>query len=969
MGKKVFCTLLIVISTTAVFGQKAQQWVDSVFQTLNLDQKVTQLFLQEVNLRKDDEARKALHETTSHGLGGVVFTGGSARQVKELANELQKSSKVPLLIGLDAEWGAGKTLDSTYSFPLPFFLSASTDSLLIATSRLIGLQLKSIGVNFNFSPLLHTSVNLVGDTLYYFWGNQANHVETRALLFSTELKRNGILPFVKDFHLPSAQANGEIPSSKNFQTLMRLGIDGIMPSMLSIPRSLQTKAAIKKIKFIPTSVTNVLTNSQFQKKLNYHGLLIGDVSAVKLNSGKKRLGEPELFAFQSGNDVLFNSTHKSIAVRKIKKLVKREKIYAEQLDNSIRKLLMAKFQVVSQRADSFMISQNDVNLLTKNIYRSTGTLLADKQGLLPIKVLDNKKIASLAIGVNKYTPFNKYFSRYTQVDQFCMPLLQDSSVLVGLEKYDIVLVGIFPFASTWQDSLISSLQSLARTTSVILIHFGNPEQLPKFKKFDTVLAAYTTEFDMPEIIAEQIFGALPINGTLPLSIGGFSSGTQLKTKSLQRIGFGSPYEVGMESQTLDKIKDIAYEAIQAGATPGCRILVARKGKIIYDHSYGWLSYENKTAVSDETIYDLASVTKVSATLQTTAFLYEKGLIDLNKKMSVYLPELKGTNKEDLIIKDILTHQAGLWPFLPFWAQTMKDSLHLPEYYSPTRSVSFPHDVSKNLYASATMKDSLWQWIIKSKMREKPVRTAYDYRYSDMGFYMLQRLAERLLNQPMEDFLSQNLYEPLGAYTIGYLPLNRFPESRIAPTERDNLFRKSLLTGFVHDQGAAMHGGVAGHAGLFGTAYDLVKLAQLWLNKGLYAEQHYFNPETISLFTKKQYEPSRRGLGWDKRDFSNDAINPTSKYSSNQTYGHTGFTGTCVWIDPDYELIYIFLSNRVHPSMTNNKLLTMNIRTRIHDVVYESIFNFLPSTKTTSTGLKLSMHKNGLTTYSTQKREK
>jgi beta-N-acetylhexosaminidase len=247
---------------------------------------------------------------------------------------------------------------------------------------------------------------------------------------------------------------------------------------------------------------------------------------------------------------------------------------------------------------------------------------------------------------------------------------------------------------------------------------------------------------------------------------------------------------------------------------------------------------------------------------------------------------------------------------------------------------------------------LWQWIIKSKIREKPARTPYDYRYSDMGFYMLQRLAEKMLNQPIEDFLTQNLYEPLGAYTMGYLPLQRFPSSRIAPTEKDNLFRKSLLVGYVHDQGAAMYGGVAGHAGLFGTANDLVKIGQLWLNEGSYAGAHYFKPETIHLFTMKQYEKSRRGLGWDKRDFINEAVSSTSKYSSVNTFGHTGFTGTCLWIDPDYDLVYVFLSNRVHPDMTNNKLLSMNIRTRIHDVIYESIFNYRLKSKTSLTQPKL-----------------
>jgi CubicO group peptidase (beta-lactamase class C family) len=237
-----------------------------------------------------------------------------------------------------------------------------------------------------------------------------------------------------------------------------------------------------------------------------------------------------------------------------------------------------------------------------------------------------------------------------------------------------------------------------------------------------------------------------------------------------------------------------------------------------------------------------------------------------------------------------------------------------------------------------MRDSLWSWIIKSKVREKPARTPYDYKYSDMGFYILHHLSEKILNQPLDEFLEQNLYEPLGAYTTGYLPLLKFRPNRIAPTEDDKLFRKSLLIGTVHDQGAAMHGGVAGHAGLFSTANDLAKLCQMLLQEGYYGGYQYYKPETIRLFTRKQFETSKRGLGWD-RPVQSDNTGVTSVYTSQRTFGHTGFTGTCIWMDPKFNILYIFLSNRVHPDMTNNKLLNANIRSRIQDVVYQSMFDF------------------------------
>ncbi len=961
MTIKIFATLLILTSSFTAFTQTKQQWVDSVFQTLNTEEKIGQLFMLRVNTLDEEDLRVGIHQAKAYRLGGLIVSRGSYASVKKATRQFQKIKSVPVLFGLDG------ALDSIFSFPKPLLLSATNnDSLIYQTARQTGLQLKSLGISLNFAPNALLADAISGDSLYYYWGTNADRISRQLALYVQGLKDARVMACLKNLPVQKIQSIkpfGErtpIPSTTDrktllpFERLMHEGVGGILPSSIEIPLSFERKALIRKVKFLPTALTNVLTNTQVKRTFDYEGLLFANVPDIKLVSGKIRWGEPELFAFQAGNDVLIDPQNIALAIRKIKKLVKREKIYAAQLDKSVRKILTAKYDAglnLSQEVASF--DENKPTILSRHVYQSAVTVIADQRKQLPIQLIDNKRFASVSIGISANNTFNQYLANYAQVDEFCIPLPQDTILLKDLAAYETLIVGIFPYSASWHKEMIAALKTLATQTNLILVHFGNPQLLKGFEDFETVLAAYTPEKPMTEVVAEIIFGTTSATGSLPLAVGDLQDGSGMQTTSLQRIGYSLPEEVKMDLRTLGKIKDIAYEAINAGATPGCHVLVAHKGKIVYDRSFGWLTYENQIPVTSETIYDLASVTKVSATLQATAFLYEKGLIDINKKMSVYLPELKGSNKEDFLIKDILTHQAGLWPFLPFWAQTMKDSLHLPEFYSSNFSDNFPFSVSHNLFAVTAMRDSLWQWIIKSKIREKPARTPYDYRYSDMGFYMLQRLAEKMLNQPMEDFLAQNLYEPLGAYTMGYLPLQRFPSSRIAPTEKDNLFRKSLLVGYVHDQGAAMYGGVAGHAGLFGTANDLVKLGQLWLNEGSYAGIRYFKPETVHLFTMKQYEKSRRGLGWDKRDFSNEAISSTSKYSSENTFGHTGFTGTCIWVDPNYELVYVFLSNRVHPDMTNNKLLSMSIRTRIHDVLYESIFNYTSKSKTSTDQSKLS----------------
>jgi CubicO group peptidase (beta-lactamase class C family) len=367
------------------------------------------------------------------------------------------------------------------------------------------------------------------------------------------------------------------------------------------------------------------------------------------------------------------------------------------------------------------------------------------------------------------------------------------------------------------------------------------------------------------------------------------------------------------------------------------VFVARNGKVIYDRSFGSLTYDKEPLVTSETIYDLASLTKVSATLQAVMFMHEKGIIDIYKKASYYLPELKNTNKKDITILEMLTHQAGLAPFIPMWTETVKDTVFLPLYYNRTKDELHPLQVSPNLFASRNIRDSVWTWIGKSKLVDRPVRTPYTYRYSDLGFLIFQRLAEKMLNQPLDEFVYQNLYEPLGAYTTGYKPLERFSAQLIAPTEFDKIYRKANIKGTVHDERAAMMGGVAGHAGLFSNSNDLGKLGQMLLQEGSYGGTRYYKPETIRQFTNKQFDKSRRGLGWDK-PIQSDWNSPTSLYASPKTFGHTGFTGTCLWVDPEFNLVYIFLSNRVYPDRSN-KLITANIRSRIQDVIYESIFSY------------------------------
>ncbi len=953
----VILTCLFIITYQFSAAQTKTQWVDSVFQTLSIQEKIGQLFMLPASSSASQQEKELLlDQIKKYKPGSVLITRGGAVSHAHFLNTLQAQSKVPMLAAIHAEWGIGQTLDSTISFSKPLALGAiKNDSLIFQLGQEIASQMKKLGLHINFAPNadIHVNDDLYPGTLRYF-GDNKNRVTNKSIWLMKGLKQDGVLAFAKHLANPKKERHIVIQDSSvvfnvnqidtigfyPYQKLMNEGVDGLLTSHLDFV--LQGKK-----KPIPAPISELFVNEVIENKLNYKGLTLAEIPYLKKITSKAQPGDAELLGFTVGNDILIQPENLAVAVKKISKAVKKDKKLQEQLNISVKKILSSKFDAgllkkSAINTDNLLSKLNspEAKLLQHRLVKSSITLLKNAASSIPIKLLENKKFASVTFGKEENNEFNHYLQKYASFEKLAVNTLKDT---LGLErklsKVNVIVVSLFPSSKGFLLQIAPIIKKLSIHHEVIICSFGDPEDLKFLDQQSTLLAAYSDDDLNLQTTAQIIFGGLHSQGELPLMItDSLREGQGIISEANDRLSYSLPEEAGMDSKTLEKIKTIMQEAIDSGSTPGCQVLIAKDGKVIYEQSLGYFTYEKKNPVTDETIYDLASVTKVSATLQTVMFMQERGLIDINKKISVYLPELKESNKKDFIIKDILTHQAGLWPFLPFWAQTVKDSTLLPEYYSKEKSEDFPFPVADDLFASKAMKDSLWQWIIKAKVREKQPRTVFDYRYSDMGFYMLQHLAEKILNQPMQDFLEQNIYEPLGAYTVGYLPRQKFPSSQIAPTEDDKLFRRRLLVGYVHDQGAAMHGGIAGHAGLFSTSNDLTKLAQMWLQKGTYGGLQYFKPETFDLFTTKQYEGSRRGLGWDK-SMPSEPAGPTSIYASAKTFGHTGFTGTCVWLDPEFNLIYIFLANRVYPDMTNNKILNANIRPRIQDVIYRSIFNY------------------------------
>ncbi|WP_250419121.1 MULTISPECIES: glycoside hydrolase family 3 N-terminal domain-containing protein [Pontibacter] len=954
-------------SEEIVVGIKERNWVDSVFNSLSPDQRIGQLFMVAAYSNKDEKHFREIDTlVTRYGIGGLMFMQGGPERQARLNNRFQAEAKVPMLIAMDAEWGLSMRLDSSTHFARQMTLGAMNDEKYVyMMGREIALKMKRLGVNVSFSPVMDVNVNpanpVIGNRSF---GESKEEVTKRGIAYIKGLQDHGVMAVAKHFpghgdtdtdsHLALPVIKHDLkrltevelyPFKKSFEA----GVMGVMVAHLYIP-------GIDSTKNQATTLSKPLVTGLLKDKMKYKGLVFTDALNMKGVASYYKPGEVDLKALMAGNDVLLFPEDVPTAVSKIKGAIAAGQIDTVELNQRVRKILHAKYWVGLNNYKPVQLAnlKQDMarplaSVVQEQLYEQAITVVENKNNLLPFRNLDTLSIASVAVGVAPDNKFQEILGNYAPVAKFSIsdrfaPDSAFTNIIPQLAGHDVVLVSIHNMNSTPARDFGIGLGTRAfiqylqyRTDKkVVVAVMGNAYSLKFFEAAQWLTVGYEDNPVSQSLMAQALFGARAAKGKLPVSASAkYKSGTGIETPSLGRLKYGVPESVGMDSKVLAQIDNIALEAIAYAATPGAQVLVVKDGTVVFNKSYGHYTYEKERPVTSNTVYDVASITKVAATLQAVMFLKDQGKINLDEKISAYLPELKGTNKEGLILRDILTHQAGLQATLPHWQKTLDERTLAQTYYASTQTDVFPNEVTPGIYSIKSMEDSLWTWTVHSKLlTKKKEAKSYEYKYSDLGFYIMKRMAEHMLNQPIDEFLEQNIYAPLGMSTLTYNPLLKHPREIIAPTEDDNYFRKTLIWGTVHDQGAAMLGGVGGHAGLFSNANDLAKLMQMNLQNGEYGGHKFFNTHVVSEFAKKQFKNSRRGLGWDKP--APDGNGPTSNLASLSTYGHTGFTGTAAWVDPENNLIYIFLSNRVFPDAGNTKLVKYNIRTRIHDVIYKAI---------------------------------
>lgn len=961
--------------TQAAFLSIPTPWADSLIKTMSLEQKIGQLFNVAAYSNKDEEhTQEVLEQIKKYHIGGLTFFQGTPYKQAQLTNLFQDSSAIPLMIAMDGEWGLSMRIDSTIRYPWQMTLGAvQDDELIFQMGKQIAEQFRRLGVHVNFAPVVDVNNNPENPVINArSFGEDKYKVAEKGLAYMRGLQAGRVLACAKHFpghgdtdtdshvSLPLVNHSKERIDSLELYPFKRLisgGVGSIMTAHLHLPAYIpeSNKAS---------SLSAAVVDTLLKQKLNYNGLIFTDGLNMGGVARYQKSEEVDLQAIQAGNDILLLSKDVPKAVEAIKLAIQNGQISEEQIHQSAYKVLKAKEWLGIHREGRVELSnlyedlnKPDYTYLKRKLVEKSLTLIRNENQVLPIRELKGKRIVSLALAEEgvAYQAFQQALNLYAKVDTMhftSLPVSKQKALMDTLLTYDQVIVSLHksdkhPWVKFKIDNEFKNFINILRLKkNIVLDVFANAYSLQDFLGADFaqgLILSYQNSEAAQELSAQLIFGGIQANGKLPVSVSSkMKAGDGLLSESPFRLKYTMPQDVGISWEDMALIDSIVLEGIREKAYPGAQVLVAKEGKVIYNKNFGKHTYEGIRPVETEDLYDLASVTKVASSLLAIMHLESQGKISLDDKLGKHLKLVRGTDYADLVLRDILAHQAGLPAWIPFYVKTLHHGMPRFDLYSKDSTKNFSVRVAENMYMNKAYVDSIYYRIL---YRAK-VSSNKEYKYSDIGYYLLKLMVEEITNQPIELYVQEHFYQDLGMHRTTFLPRKKFPLDQIIPTENDEIFRKQLVHGDVHDPGAAMLGGVGGHAGLFGNANDLAKLMQMYLQGGAYADQEYLKKAVVEEYTECQFcedsivsnsKENRRGAGFDKPQYHGE-VGPTCECISFESFGHSGFTGTYAWADPEEELVYIFLSNRVYPDASNGKLVSLNIRTRIQEKIYEAVAN-------------------------------
>lgn len=976
---------LILTCITLTYGQVSAQdaesrWVDSVYNSLTLEQRVAQLICMRANQPDKPFYENVAKYIKQYNIGGVCFFRADAEAQVNQTNAWQAMAKTPLMVSIDAEWGLGMRVNKTISYPYQMTLGAINDnSLIYEMGQQVAEQCQRMGIHVNFAPVVDVNSNPANPIIgMRSFGEDPAVVGEKGTAYALGMQSKGLITTMKHFpghgntatdsHMTLPTVTRTMEEVRDielapFRHLIANGVNGAMVGHLYFP-------AIEKVKNTSSSLSHGVVTDLLKGQMGFEGLIFTDGLDMKGVSETVRPDSVPYVAFMAGNDVLILPHDVPFAIKTIKAAAQRDPQVASRLEESCKKILRYKYRAGLHHYKPVPTANLMTDLkkkpyldLRRQLYAEAVTLLRNENQVIPLS--NDKKIAVVTIGNTKNDVNDGLVARGLKTTSFVVKkedlASKSAEWLKRLENYDLVVVSIEKttmFADKnygINEETVKFFNRLVAQNDVILNLFACPYALDMLRINNSVkglVIAYQDEVPAVDAVAMLLSGELEAKGTLPVSVNKFKCGDgivglmperqqpnlpQNETPSssippVQNTKGATILQGSMNAKYVSKLDSVAMSGISKRAYPGCQIVAMKDGKMVYDKCFGTFTYGGGHQVQPDDLYDIASCTKIFASTLAVMKLYDDGLIDLNKTLADFFPYLKGKAHGNLKLIDIMTHQAGLKAWVPFFMTTVDANGPMAEFYSDQIDETHNVRVAENLYLINDYSDRIFDSVSKTPLGKKK------YLYSDMGFYYIPRIVKLLTNQSIEDYLRVKFYYPMGLNHICYKPLGHFTRDQIAPTENDTVFRRQLIWGDVHDQVAAMMGGVSGHAGLFSNARDLAVIMQMLLDEGMYNGQRYLKPETVRYFTKAPFAASndnRRGIGFDKLPINKKGSCTASKRGSMQGYGHTGFTGTFVWADPANGMIIVFLSNRVYPDAEPNKLVKMGIRTALHDILYEA----------------------------------
>lgn len=964
-----------ILSRGKADSQECKDWVESRLEKMTLKEKIGQLFIHTVTLQDTEVNRKNIRNAVKeYKVGGFLFGNGELVNQVKLTNFAQEMAEVPLMITFDGEWGLNMRLKEIPAFPRNRVLGCIQDNdLLYEYGKEVARQFREIGVHVNFAPVADVDNNPLNPVINTrSFGGDVRNVTEKVIAYSKGLEEGGVLSVSKHFPghgdtnvdshkaLPTLNFSRERMDSIEmypFRKAFEAGLGGVMVGHLEVP-ALSKKTA---------SLSSDIVQGILQKEFGFRGMVFTDALEMKGVSNNQNVCAQALIA---GNDMVLAPRNLKRELDAVLVAVKNGQLTEEQITERCRKVLTFKYalglhekQFVQMSGLENRLKRSETKDLLERLEKASVTVVGNEGGILPMEV-DLKNTAVLQIGKSSQGAlFHQQLKKYMKADRIVANPDSIASLTKRLMKYDRVIVTIYTEKYAAYQGMLSTLAAKKPVAYVYLTSLKNVYKKGNaWKKAAAVVLGHSDSEAVQRFVADVMMGREKATGRISVEVKGYRLPGEGVDVDLEKSKVYRPEDYGMDSSVLSKIDDIALEGIKAKAYPGCQVLILKNGAPVYDKCFGTFTYESQRKVAPDDLYDIASLTKTTATLLAVMKLYDEGKFGLTDPISKYVSALNGTRKGRITIEDLLYHQSGLPGSWPFYREAINDSSytggffkaridanhHLrvdqrlyvvddfkykEEYLSSTYSEEYPLQVAENMYVNIAFPKRMLEMIASDKVALRDRR----YRYSCLNFVLLKEMVEKISGMTMDEYLEKEFYGPMGMKYTLYNPLRKYKSEQIVPTiQKDYLRNRKELRGYVHDEIAAFMGGVSGNAGLFSNAHDVAKVYQMLVDGGLYEGKRYLSLETCQLFMNKKSRISRRALGFDRPDPQPDK-GPCADETPQEVVGHTGFTGTCAWADPKNGLVFVFISNRVYPRPFDHKgLMTLKIRPRIQQLMYQAL---------------------------------